>query len=219
MNAKDEFFAREAQVDAAAIAPLPRSRKIYVQGSRDDLRVPMREIEQSDTPASFGAESESRRSSSTTRRARTPIRRRRSTSAAACRPCAQPWIDERDDTVALEGPTSAYGRERLADARSTACASTCTASRAAREPARTSRRCITRDAASSRRRWSSSRSARTCSARRCSRDCRRRSRDSIPARASGPRSPTASRPSSCATRSRAAARSSRATSTIRNPSR
>lgn len=38
----------------APIAPLPNSRKIYAQGSRPDLRVPMREISQSDTPAAFG---------------------------------------------------------------------------------------------------------------------------------------------------------------------
>ena len=56
MNANDQFFARDAKVDAAAVAPLPASRKIHVQGSRADLRVPMREIAQSDTPASFGAE-------------------------------------------------------------------------------------------------------------------------------------------------------------------
>src|SRR5260221_284358 len=43
MNANDQFFARDAHVDAAAVAPLPASRKIYVQGSRADLRVPMRE--------------------------------------------------------------------------------------------------------------------------------------------------------------------------------
>ena len=56
MNAKDEYFARDAHVDAAVVNPLPRSRKLYVEGSRPDLRVPMREIEQSDTPASFGSE-------------------------------------------------------------------------------------------------------------------------------------------------------------------
>jgi len=55
MNANDRFFARDAHVDAAAVAPLPASRKIFVQGSRADLRVPMREIAQSPTPASFGA--------------------------------------------------------------------------------------------------------------------------------------------------------------------
>ena len=56
MNANDQFFARDAKVDSAAVAPLPASRKIYVEGTRSDIRVPMREIAQSDTPASFGAE-------------------------------------------------------------------------------------------------------------------------------------------------------------------
>ena len=56
MNANDQFYARDAHVDDAAVAPLPASRKIHVQGSRTDLRVPMREISQADTPASFGAE-------------------------------------------------------------------------------------------------------------------------------------------------------------------
>jgi len=56
MNANDQFFARDARVDSAAVAPLPASRKIYVEGPRADVRVPMREIAQQDTPASFGAE-------------------------------------------------------------------------------------------------------------------------------------------------------------------
>jgi phosphomethylpyrimidine synthase len=56
MNANDKFYARDAHVDSAAIAPLPASRKIFVAGSRPDIRVPMREIAQSDTPVSFGAE-------------------------------------------------------------------------------------------------------------------------------------------------------------------
>ena len=57
MNAPAEkFLAAAAQVDSAAIAPLPNSRKIHVQGSRPDIRVPMREISQSDTPTGFGGE-------------------------------------------------------------------------------------------------------------------------------------------------------------------
>jgi len=50
MNARDHFFAASARVDAAAVQPFPNSRKIYVQGSRPDLRVPMREIRQGGTP-------------------------------------------------------------------------------------------------------------------------------------------------------------------------
>src|ERR1700687_4414338 len=56
MNAHPQFIAAAAHVDEAAIAPLPRSRKVHIEGSRPDLRVAMRLIEQSDTPASFGAE-------------------------------------------------------------------------------------------------------------------------------------------------------------------
>ena len=44
MNANEKFIAAEAHVDAAAIAPLPNSKKTYVIGSRPDVRVPMREL-------------------------------------------------------------------------------------------------------------------------------------------------------------------------------
>jgi phosphomethylpyrimidine synthase len=115
MNAKDQFFARDASVDAAAVAPLPRSRKVYVEGSRPDLRVPMREIGQSDTPASFGAEKNppivvyDTSGPYTDPAARIDIRK----GLPALR---ERWIGERGDTVELDGPTSAYGRARLADA-------------------------------------------------------------------------------------------------------
>ena len=51
MNANPKFFAQTAHVDAAAVKPLPNSRKVYVPGLRPDIRVPMREITQSDTLA------------------------------------------------------------------------------------------------------------------------------------------------------------------------
>ena len=56
MNAKDQFTAATAHVDSAAVQPLPNSRKIYVQGSRADLQVPMREISQATTASDFGGE-------------------------------------------------------------------------------------------------------------------------------------------------------------------
>ena len=56
MNANPKFLESTAHVDEAAVQPLPNSRKIYVEGSRPDIRVPMREISQSDTPAMFGVE-------------------------------------------------------------------------------------------------------------------------------------------------------------------
>ena len=56
MNANPKFLFATATVDEAAIQPLPNSSKVYVAGSRPDIRVPMRRISQSDTPASFGFE-------------------------------------------------------------------------------------------------------------------------------------------------------------------
>src|SRR6476660_4995903 len=114
MNANPQFLAATAKVDDAAIQPLPNSRKIHVEGSRPDIRVPMREIAQSDTPASFGAE-------------KNPAIVVYDTSGPYTDPAANidirkglpalraGWIAERGDTVELDGLTSAYGRARLAD--------------------------------------------------------------------------------------------------------
>jgi len=115
MNANLKFLSSTAVVDEAAIAPLPNSRKIYVEGSRPDIRVPMREISQSDTPASFGAEPN-------------PAVTVYDTSGPYTDPDVaidirsglgtprQPWILERGDTELLDGPTSDYGKQRLEDA-------------------------------------------------------------------------------------------------------
>jgi phosphomethylpyrimidine synthase len=114
MNARQKFLATEARVDAAAVQPLPNSRKIYVEGSRPDIRVPMREIAQSDTPASFGAEKNppiyvyDTSGPYTDPAARIDVR-------AGLPPLRAKWIEERGDTEVLDGPSSAYGRERLTD--------------------------------------------------------------------------------------------------------
>ncbi len=56
MNANPQFLNTTAHVDEAAVKSLPNSRKVYIEGSRPDIRVPMREISQSDTPAGMGHE-------------------------------------------------------------------------------------------------------------------------------------------------------------------
>ena len=56
MNANPKFLSATAHVDEAAVKSLPNSRKVYVEGSRPDIRVPMREISQADTPTQFGGE-------------------------------------------------------------------------------------------------------------------------------------------------------------------
>ncbi len=114
MNARQPFRAAEAHVDEAAIAPLPGSRKIYVQGSRPDIRVPMREILQSDTPTARGPEKNpplavyDTSGPYTDPAVRIDIR-------SGLPPLRANWIAERGDTEELPGPTSRYGAQRLAD--------------------------------------------------------------------------------------------------------
>jgi len=114
MNAITKFTAEAAHVDAAAIKPLPNSRKIYVAGSRPDLRVPMREISQDETPAEMGAEVNPPiyvydcSGPYTDPAVQIDIRSGLAEMRAG-------WIAERDDTVALPQLTSEYGRQRLQD--------------------------------------------------------------------------------------------------------
>ena len=114
MNANPKFLSATALVDAAAIAPLPNSRKVYIQGSRPDIQVPMREISQSDTPASFGFEKNppiyvyDTSGPYTDPNANIDIR-------SGLKPVRANWIAERNDTDELTGPSSAYGVERLND--------------------------------------------------------------------------------------------------------
>ena len=52
----EDFIRKTARLSDEVTRPFPNSRKIHVQGSRPDIRVPMRQVEQADTPASFGSE-------------------------------------------------------------------------------------------------------------------------------------------------------------------
>jgi phosphomethylpyrimidine synthase len=111
MNAKEQFVATRAQVDAAAVAPLPNSKKVYVTGSRPDIRVPMREITQTPTagepnPPVFVYDCSG---PYTDPAAKIEIR-------AGLPPVRAAWIEERGDTEELPNLSSDYGRRRAADA-------------------------------------------------------------------------------------------------------
>ncbi len=114
MSANPKFLAATAQVDQAAIQPLPKSRKIYIEGSRADLRVPVREITQSETSASFGAEPNpaifvyDTSGPYTDPTVKIDIR-------SGLAPLRARWIAERDDSEELAGPTSRFGVDRLND--------------------------------------------------------------------------------------------------------
>ena len=95
--------------------PFQASRKIYVAGSRHDLRVPMREIAQ--TPHHHPPTGDRCNPSIvvydstgpyTDPEAQIDIRR-------GLAPLRADWIAERDDTAPLDGPSSEYGRRRAAD--------------------------------------------------------------------------------------------------------
>jgi len=114
--ANPKFIAATAHVDEAAVQSLPNSRKVYAPGSRPDIQVPLREISQSDTPSSFGAEPNppiwvyDTSGPYTDPAVNIDIR-------SGLKPLRAAWIEERGDTEALGGPSSAYGKDRLADAK------------------------------------------------------------------------------------------------------
>jgi len=96
--------------------PLPGSRKVYAPGSRADIQVPMREIEQAATQSSSGTEDN-------------PPIPVYDTSGPYTDPAAaidltrglpgvrDAWIDERGDTQWLQALGSEHGRARRADSR------------------------------------------------------------------------------------------------------
>jgi phosphomethylpyrimidine synthase len=115
MSAVFEDQSTEAGgLNSRAKQPFPRSRKIYQPGSRDDIRVPFREVSLADTHTSTGVQSNPPLFVYDTSGAYTDpaididVR----TGLPALR---EPWIRERVDTQALPGPTSGYGRLRLDD--------------------------------------------------------------------------------------------------------
>jgi len=103
-----------APLSPEATAPFPNSRKIFVPGSRADIRVGMREVTLSPTPMSQGEEINppvtvyDTSGPYTEPNARIDLR-------AGLPALREPWILERNDTVQLDGPSSDYGRTRERD--------------------------------------------------------------------------------------------------------
>ena len=115
MSANPEHFLdRITALDDETSRQLPGSRKVYVPGSRTDVRVPMREIVLSPTRTGKGEE-------------QNPPVRVYDTSGPYTDPAVQidlraglpalrePWIEERGDTEMLDGASSDYGRRRQSD--------------------------------------------------------------------------------------------------------
>ncbi|WP_018151311.1 phosphomethylpyrimidine synthase ThiC [Leeia oryzae] len=94
--------------------PLPASEKKYIQGSRDDLRVPYREISQTDTRLGDKVDSNPPIPVYDCSGPYTDLSQ--AIDLARGLPALRAaWIDERGDTEWLSGPTSAFGQARLID--------------------------------------------------------------------------------------------------------
>lgn len=120
MSTSEYPLLREtAQVDAAAVEPLPASSKVYLTGSREDIRVPVREIKLTATPVQ-GPDGSTRLEPNapvrvydtsgpyTDPKADIDIRRGLS-------PIREQWILDRKDTELLDNDSSEYSRRRAAD--------------------------------------------------------------------------------------------------------
>ncbi len=110
----EEFVRRTDALAEEATRPFARSRKVYITGSRADLRVPMREIALTDTPALFGAEQNAAFHVYDTSGPYTDPDARIDLLKGLA-PLRAKWIEERGDSEALVQPTSEFMRRREAD--------------------------------------------------------------------------------------------------------
>ncbi len=111
----EEFLSQTAHLEQDTVSPLPNSKKIYIEGSRADIRVPMREISVGDTTINGGVEPNA-------------AIRVYDTSGPYTDPTVSidprkgmpnvrsGWIEERADTELLTDLSSEYGRQRATDA-------------------------------------------------------------------------------------------------------
>ena len=113
-NLQDSLIQQHEQDAQDLTRVLPASKKVYVQGSRPDLQVPMREIELTATPTGLGGEDN-------------PPLLVYDTSGVYTDPnvaidlqqglpkVRDAWIAERQDTEVLDALSSQFGQARLRD--------------------------------------------------------------------------------------------------------
>ncbi len=112
MNAVPATLLQQTdQLSESVTRPIPGSRKIFVEGSRPDLRVAMREVSLSQTPTLFGGEENppitiyDPSGPYTDPDANIDL-------AAGLAPLRARWIEERGDTERLPALSSEFGRGR-----------------------------------------------------------------------------------------------------------
>ncbi len=115
MSAVLNETAEATTASSVKIDSYPASEKIYVQGSRPDIQVPMRKINLSDTPVHFGAVEKNGPlyvydTSGVYTDPNVEVDLKKGLGAIR-----SAWITERNDTEELTGPSSEFGRQRLED--------------------------------------------------------------------------------------------------------
>src|SRR4249920_633621 len=116
MNAlPTELLRQTQQLSESVTRPIMGSKKIFVAGSRADLRVPMREIALSETPKMFGKAEPNEPffvydTSGPYTDPNTAI-----DLGAGLAPLRARWIEERGDSEALRALSSEFGRSRETD--------------------------------------------------------------------------------------------------------
>ena len=117
MNAIPSQLQQQAdQLSTDVVRPIPGSRKIHVEGSRPDIRVPMREITLAPTSTLFGGEDNAPLAVYDCSGAYTDPDIRIDL-ARGLSPLRASWIAERGDTEVLAGLSSEFGRKREHDPR------------------------------------------------------------------------------------------------------
>lgn len=113
MSQSSETLKKMSNVDESFIKPLPNSQKIYVQGSRPDIQVPMREITLTDTIGDLAEKNDPVHVYDTSGVYTDPnvqIDFRKGLSDVRAN-----WIDERSDTEVLDSLSSDFSNQRLDD--------------------------------------------------------------------------------------------------------
>ncbi|HZJ92907.1 MAG TPA: phosphomethylpyrimidine synthase ThiC [Thiopseudomonas sp.] len=109
-----QHLSATAQVDQQSIQPFPNSRKIYIQGSRPDILVPMREISLTPTETDEGIEENApvfvydTSGPYSDPNVKIDVRKGLADVRSS-------WIEERGDTEVLRGLSSSFAQERLDD--------------------------------------------------------------------------------------------------------
>jgi len=111
MKQSSETLTSLSSVNKAFIEPFPNSKKVYAKGSRDDIRVPMRQIKLTDTIGDLAEKNDPVHVYDTSGPYTDPSKT--ISYRKGVDPIRSNWIEERADTEVLDGVSSKFSNERL----------------------------------------------------------------------------------------------------------